>query len=105
MTTDTDQTTYPGGGSPSSWGPPTGDSDTGRDTAVHEPVTPADTDTLAPQAGEPKQPLGRRLWRGRPEDPRWARPAFWGMLLATALLYLYNLSASGYSNSFYSAAV
>ncbi|WP_019054926.1 glycosyltransferase family 39 protein [Streptomyces prunicolor] len=105
MTTDTDQTTYPGGGSPSSWGPPTGDSDTGRDTAVHEPVAPADTDTLAPQAGEPKQPLGRRLWRGRPEDPRWARPAFWGMLLATALLYLYNLSASGYSNSFYSAAV
>jgi 4-amino-4-deoxy-L-arabinose transferase-like glycosyltransferase len=101
MTTETDQTTYPGGGGPSSWGAPTGDPDTGRDTAVAEPVA----DTPAPQAGEPKQPLGRRLWRGRPEDPRWARPAFWGMLLATGLLYLYNLSASGYSNSFYSAAV
>ncbi|MGW3102798.1 ArnT family glycosyltransferase [Streptomyces sp. NPDC001100] len=102
MTTETDQTTYPGGGGPSSWGAPTGDTGA-RDTAVHEPV--ATSDTLAPQAGEPKQPLGRRLWRGRPEDPRWVRPAFWGMLLATGLLYLYNLSASGYSNSFYSAAV
>ncbi|MEU6538962.1 glycosyltransferase family 39 protein [Streptomyces sp. NPDC047000] len=59
----------------------------------------------APAAGEPKQPFGRRLWRGRPEDPRWARPAFLGLLAATLLLYLYNLSASGYANSFYSAAV
>ncbi|MFI8171037.1 ArnT family glycosyltransferase [Streptomyces sp. NPDC085931] len=49
--------------------------------------------------------LPRRLWRGRPEDPRWARPAFLALLLATAALYLWNLSASGYANSFYSAAV
>ncbi|MET9684649.1 ArnT family glycosyltransferase [Streptomyces coeruleorubidus] len=59
----------------------------------------------APDAGEPKRPLPQRLWRGRPEDPRWTRPAFLGLLLATAVLYLYNLSASGYANSFYSAAV
>jgi 4-amino-4-deoxy-L-arabinose transferase-like glycosyltransferase len=59
----------------------------------------------APGSGEPQQPFARRLWRGRPEDPRWARPAFLGLLLATAVLYLYNLSASGYANSFYSAAV
>ncbi|MEU1134753.1 glycosyltransferase family 39 protein, partial [Streptomyces sp. NPDC005900] len=45
------------------------------------------------------------LWRGRPDDPRWARPALLALLLATALLYLWNLSASGYANSFYSAAV
>jgi 4-amino-4-deoxy-L-arabinose transferase-like glycosyltransferase len=32
------------------------------------------------------------------------RPAFLGLLLATGLLYLYDLSASGYANSFYSAA-
>ncbi|MFD8307222.1 glycosyltransferase family 39 protein [Streptomyces sp. NPDC059690] len=90
---------------PSSWGPePT--------TAVREPVTPsavresvAPPAVPAPGAGEPKQPFVHRLWRGRPEDPRWARPAFWGLLLATGLLYLYNLSASGYANSFYSAAV
>ncbi|MEU2930461.1 glycosyltransferase family 39 protein [Streptomyces sp. NPDC007251] len=59
----------------------------------------------APEAGEPKQPAARRLWRGRPEDPRWARPAFLGLLAATLLLYLCNLGASGYANSFYSAAV
>ncbi|MGW1783773.1 glycosyltransferase family 39 protein [Streptomyces sp. NPDC002143] len=59
----------------------------------------------APESGEPKQPLHRRLWRGRPEDPRWARPAFLALLAATLVLYLYNLSASGYANSFYSAAV
>ncbi|MFE6159060.1 ArnT family glycosyltransferase [Streptomyces sp. NPDC056486] len=49
--------------------------------------------------------VGSRAWRGRPEDPRWARPAFLGLLLATAVLYFWNLSASGYANSFYSAAV
>ncbi|MFE6399433.1 ArnT family glycosyltransferase [Streptomyces alboflavus] len=36
--------------------------------------------------------------------PRWARPAFLALLLTTAALYLWNLSASGYANSFYSAA-
>ncbi|MGW0771671.1 ArnT family glycosyltransferase [Streptomyces sp. NPDC002676] len=41
----------------------------------------------------------------RPEDPRWVRPAFLGLLAATLVLYLYDLSASGYANSFYSAAV
>ncbi|MEU8591831.1 glycosyltransferase family 39 protein [Streptomyces sp. NPDC048664] len=46
-----------------------------------------------------------RIWRGRPEDPRWARPALLGLLLVTGLLYVYDLSASGYANSFYSAAV
>ncbi len=41
----------------------------------------------------------------RHDDPRWARPALFALLLATALLYLWNLGASGYANSFYSAAV
>ncbi|MDT0389299.1 ArnT family glycosyltransferase [Streptomyces dubilierae] len=59
----------------------------------------------APEGGEPKRPLPGRLWRGRPEDPRWARPAFLALLLVTTALYLWNLSASGYANSFYSAAV
>ncbi|MFF5974902.1 ArnT family glycosyltransferase [Streptomyces sp. NPDC012769] len=49
--------------------------------------------------------LIRRTWRGRPEDAPWVRPALLGLLLATAALYLWNLSASGYANSFYSAAV
>ncbi|GAA3393274.1 glycosyltransferase family 39 protein [Streptomyces roseoviridis] len=47
----------------------------------------------------------QHLWRGRPDDAPWVRPAFLGLLLATAFLYLWNLSASGYANSFYSAAV
>ncbi|MDQ0762149.1 ArnT family glycosyltransferase [Streptomyces canus] len=88
MTTQTDHPTQQGSG----WGPAA--------TAPEAPVAPP-----APESGEPQQPLAHRLWRGRPEDPRWARPAFWGLLLATAALYFSNLSASGYANSFYSAAV
>lgn len=37
--------------------------------------------------------------------PRWARPALFGLLLAVGLAYFCNLGASGYANSFYSAAV
>ena len=37
-------------------------------------------------------------------DPRWVRPALLGLLGATALLYLWGLGASGYANTFYSAA-
>ncbi|MFD0269718.1 glycosyltransferase family 39 protein [Streptomyces sp. NPDC127106] len=36
--------------------------------------------------------------------PRWELPALAALLLATAALLLWNLSASGYANSFYSAA-
>ncbi|MFC8171318.1 ArnT family glycosyltransferase [Streptomyces sp. NPDC057325] len=46
-----------------------------------------------------------RLWRGRAEDAPWVRPALLGLLALTGVLYLWNLSASGYANSFYSAAV
>ncbi|MEU6354968.1 glycosyltransferase family 39 protein [Streptomyces sp. NPDC047072] len=83
---------------PTAWGPP---AESYGDTAVQEPLAPP----AAPESGEPQQPFVRRLWRGRPEDPRWVRPAFWALLAATAALYFYNLSASGYANSFYSAAV
>ncbi|AXK35668.1 glycosyl transferase [Streptomyces armeniacus] len=41
----------------------------------------------------------------RPGEPRWARPGLLALLLGTALLYAWHLSASGYANSFYSAAV
>ncbi|MEU6235074.1 glycosyltransferase family 39 protein [Kitasatospora sp. NPDC047058] len=49
--------------------------------------------------------LPARTWRGRADDPRWVRPALLAMLAATAVLYLWSLSASGWANSFYSAAV
>jgi 4-amino-4-deoxy-L-arabinose transferase-like glycosyltransferase len=44
------------------------------------------------------------LVRGRDEDAAWIRPALLGLLALTALLYLWNLGASGWANSFYSAA-
>jgi 4-amino-4-deoxy-L-arabinose transferase-like glycosyltransferase len=45
-----------------------------------------------------------RLVRGRPGDPRWARPSLLGLLLGTAVAYLWGLSANGYANNFYAAA-
>lgn len=39
------------------------------------------------------------------KQPAWVRPSALGLLLATALLYLWNLTSSGYGNSFYAAAV
>ncbi|WP_086803709.1 ArnT family glycosyltransferase, partial [Streptomyces caniscabiei] len=56
-------------------------------------------------AGEPRPPFARRLWRGRPEDNRWVRPGLLLALLVIGGLYTWNLTASGYANSFYSAAV
>lgn len=56
------------------------------------------TTTVAPSIPVPAPPE-------RAGGPRWARPALYGLLLAVALAYFYNLSASGYANSFYSAAV
>ncbi|GAA2541611.1 MULTISPECIES: glycosyltransferase family 39 protein [Streptomyces] len=76
------------------------------DPAAGNPPRPAPrhrADASVPDA--PGRSPARGPWRGRPEDPRWARPALLGLLLVTGLLYLYNLSASGYANSFYSAAV
>ncbi len=46
-----------------------------------------------------------RLLRGKPDDSPLVRPALLTLLLATALLYLWGLGASGWANSFYSAAV
>jgi 4-amino-4-deoxy-L-arabinose transferase-like glycosyltransferase len=39
-----------------------------------------------------------------PRSPRWALPALIALLAGTAVLYLWNLSASGWGNSFYAAA-
>jgi 4-amino-4-deoxy-L-arabinose transferase-like glycosyltransferase len=41
----------------------------------------------------------------RAADPSWARPALVALLALTALAYMWDLSASGYANSFYAAAV
>ena len=63
------------------------------------------TSTLTPPlAARPAEPAPAEP-PARPEDPTWARPALLGLLAATALLYLWGLGASGWANSFYSAAV
>jgi 4-amino-4-deoxy-L-arabinose transferase-like glycosyltransferase len=59
----------------------------------------------APDANQRRPSWSRRLVRGRPEDPSWVRPALLGLLALTAVLYLWDLGASGWANSFYSAAV
>ena len=46
-----------------------------------------------------------RVVRGPAADPAWARPALLALLSTTAVLYLWGLGASGWANSFYSAAV
>ena len=43
--------------------------------------------------------------RGKESDAAWVRPALLALLAATAVLYLWDLGASGWANSFYSAAV
>jgi 4-amino-4-deoxy-L-arabinose transferase-like glycosyltransferase len=47
----------------------------------------------------------RSLVRGHAEDPAWARPALIALLAVTLIAYLIDLTSSGYSNSFYAAAV
>src|SRR5580765_4626047 len=47
----------------------------------------------------------RRLLLGPVGDPQWVRPALIALLAGTAVLYLWNLSVSGYANDFYAAAV
>src|SRR3954469_4871973 len=70
---------------------------------LEAPVAATETQVPTPRG----RGAGRvqRLWRGSPDDPAWAPPPLLGLLLTTAAFYLYNLTASGWANSFYSAAV
>ncbi|MFD7916990.1 ArnT family glycosyltransferase [Streptomyces sp. NPDC059752] len=43
--------------------------------------------------------------RAAVDRPRWELPSLAGLLIATAVLLLWDLGSSGYANSFYSAAV
>jgi 4-amino-4-deoxy-L-arabinose transferase-like glycosyltransferase len=61
------------------------------------------TDPSPDPSLEPVRPWYHRLVRP-PGQPAWARPALAVLLLGTALLYLWGLGASGWANSFYSAA-
>ncbi len=55
--------------------------------------------------GSPRRGRLAALVRGRPADPRWARPALLALLVLTAALYAAGLSRNGWANDFYAAAV
>lgn len=69
-------------------------------------AVPEDTGT-APHLPTPRTPATQsrrdRLLFG--PQPRWVRPSAALLLLVTAALYLWNLEATGYANSFYAAAI
>src|SRR5690349_3412432 len=68
------------------------------------PTPPEGADQRLPSS--PPRPTGwRRILRGRPEDPAWVRPSLWTLLVATAVLYLWDLGSSRWANAYYSAAV
>ena len=46
----------------------------------------------------------RSLVRGNTDEAAWVRPAFAGVLAIAAVLYIWNLTISGYANTYYSAA-
>jgi len=46
----------------------------------------------------------RSLVRGSADEATWVRPAFAGVLALAAVLYIWNLTVSGYANTYYSAA-
>jgi 4-amino-4-deoxy-L-arabinose transferase-like glycosyltransferase len=74
-------------------------------TTAAPPHTGVRPDEVDAHSEVPGRGRAARLWRGPEGDPTWARPALIGLLLGTAILYFYNLTSSGYANSFYSAAV
>src|ERR1700680_2555878 len=71
------------------------------------PALPAPLRTRRGIGGAPAAPLRwvRLLVRGRQEAAGWVRPSLIGRLGIAALLYLWDLGASGWANAFYSAAV
>ncbi|HEY1446591.1 MAG TPA: glycosyltransferase family 39 protein [Acidimicrobiales bacterium] len=75
------------------------------------PAPPAMTEAEPPMGSGAAWPPGprpsrvARFFRGKESDPVWVRPALLGLLIATAFLYLWDLGASGWGNSFYAAAV
>ncbi len=73
------------------------------------PVADLSTETpdrfrVAPPSGPVRPDRMRRRLRGKPGTPAWERPALVTLLGATAVLYIWGLGASGWANSYYSAA-
>ena len=69
-------------------------------------LNPPSTSSEPLHADPPAHPPGRlrQLVRGPASQAAYVRPAALAMLVGTAVLYLWNLTASGYGNTFYAAA-
>jgi 4-amino-4-deoxy-L-arabinose transferase-like glycosyltransferase len=91
---------HPGSGAPGA--DPTGADPTGPDAAdgSSNGRSPGSTWPPGPRPGRLQ-----RFFRGKESDAAWVRPALLVLIVGTAFLYLWDLGASGWSNSFYAAAV
>ncbi len=69
------------------------------------PIPVTDRHDRAHTGAPPRRRAVARLFLGERTDARWLRPAFWALLVVTAVVYCWDLSASGYANTFYAAAV
>ncbi|GIJ48922.1 hypothetical protein Val02_58080 [Virgisporangium aliadipatigenens] len=73
------------------------------------PAAPEAAEASDRTAAEASAPTARRraarLLRGPADDPRWIRPAVLALLAATGVFYVWGLSASGWANAYYAAAV
>ncbi len=72
---------------------------------LHEPASAPSSDQVPAWPPPPRRGRLARFVRGKESDAPWVRPALLTLLVATAVLYLWDLGASGWANSFYSAAV
>jgi len=75
-------------------------------TAITEPTLAPRLDPAAPARGIGGRAarLAQSLLRGAETDAVWVRPALLGVLAFSAVLYVWNLTVSGYANTYYSAA-
>ena len=69
------------------------------------PETPARHDASRRDAHRARRGGLQGFLRGREHDPVWVRPCLLALLVGTAVLYLWGLGASGWANTYYSAAV
>ncbi|WP_063052181.1 ArnT family glycosyltransferase [Nocardia arthritidis] len=70
---------------------------------------PPDVEAVARPVGAHRAPAlersrADRAFFGPATQPRWARPALFALLVATAVLYFWNLTVSGWANEYYAAA-
>ena len=84
---------------------------TDAETLTQQPIPETQADAATPTTGpaedtvaSARRGLGQVLL-GPADQPPWARPLLITLLLAAAALYLIGLTASGYANDFYAAAV